>query len=172
MKVYLFYDSSDVISATDELYYGMNYRNVYAFTDDKKLAEKFKESRPKNLKMRVRKMSKPEYVHFTNKHAMREIKMIDYVTIVNGELEEISLVSTRYEYDIVQDNVTSACCTILSYFNPYLFDKKYRNALDVLRYNASYALSVSDYGQYYDAGAPNIIIDEIWVLMKLFAKYF
>lgn len=147
MKIYMFYANKEYLMI-DTSYMGADHISsdntfMYAFTNSKKLAMEFKESRDDAFIMRVHDISKSKYKDMKSKYYRYELKLED---IKIGNKEKYSILTTRFEMDSVDDLVDGMDADIYELVStPYeIFKDKYQVELDNILYTYYHDISHGD----------------------------
>ena len=194
MKLYKYYK----IPPSDEDNYSksmhiMDRYPLYAFTNDKKLANRFEKERKKEMFIRTvdKGLSREEYSNFAIDHRGSDLKLQKMVTVRHKNtnrqtVTNIRMVLTQNEYIccneplmLITDESWWDEITHCALANPYVFKPEIREALRILQYNVSFKLFNQDINimdfideEDDDYEAPNFIIDEVAVFIKLYGDTF
>ena len=143
---------------------GMNAYKLYAYTNDKKLRKKFKNTRDMNLFAEIKtEMSEDEFVKFANLNNGYMLKEYEYEYLRSykkSRLDEpdigvCKIVSTWFERESSDDLTENASTALLGelVMNPFVFNRKYLKALNDLQfisYWKMYGRSVEESYQYIE----------------------
>ena len=160
---------------------------LYAITNDKKMAERFKKDR--NMKKFILKVhediTKEEYMDICNDHEARSsvLEYHELMTVFDNKHTKANAVNakvlmTNWEWQIVKDVdvFNEEIWSVMPY--PLIFKKKYVEALDILEYISFYKLftiervpyefieKINDAINEDDYAAPNILNDEVAVFIQ------
>ena len=196
MKVYRWYSkiSDEAREVSRDLLALSDMYPLYALTDDKKLAKQFRAMRDMSKFFEcVSKMTKEEYAEFANKNRDKVLEKIEYEHFKKRhpdgtvEMEPVIIISTRYEYEIMDSAKESTLCpdeTGMEYFqHPELFKDEYLDALNKLEYLKCWAVfaradqlenihPVLDDLGVDDYAAPSFLYDEFEIFFKVFGDTF
>lgn len=155
---------------------------LYAFTDDKKLRDLFRETRNTEKFIEMKSdIDKEEFVAFANHHNGCQLKMYDFDRFIKypsraeeddppyePEFETVQVLATWSEREITQSALETFSdsgggqCAQTYPFSPLVFQDKYVRALELLQYIKFWTLysseNVSDMEEFMLAGF-NIDID-------------
>lgn len=192
MKLYKFYKnpSDDVLENARDLSIQDKYP-LYAFTNDKKLAKKFMQTR--NMKKFIKRVSdidKNEYVEFANNNRGQMLETYAYDRFVSytsdpseRRMEKIQILTTWEEREMTSVSADDGVNDLTEYVNynflPFIFQKKYLNALDTLEFithwkylgvpeKYSEFITPDENEKYMDFSSPNISVDEFALYILLY----
>lgn len=169
MKIYIFscyvpYNSNDnMVCAYEALFDDQDdgfYAAVYAWTHDKKLAERYRQVHSKNyLYMREKSIDKDTYSEFLKLYRDLEIRYIEYTTSITSS---VNILSTEWEHNIVINcsyEELSSYMTDLLQVDYTLLKGKYIDALDSLSYTTLYDSLVGGDLRFNDINSVDSRID-------------
>lgn len=192
MKLFKFYKnpSDEILENAQDLSIQDKYP-LYAFTNDKKLAKEFSETRDmKKFIKRVSHIEKSEYVDFTNQNRGQLLEKYSYsrfkgYTSDASEVmtDKVELLTTWQERELtaasVDDGIADLTDFISYNFFPFIFERKYVKALDKLQFITHWKylgypekykdfISIDEVETFMDFSSPNISVDEFSVYILLF----
>ncbi len=184
MKIWKYYLKPE--KETDNPNYDIEDRYpLYAITNNKKLAEKFKRSR--NMKKFIETkahVDKESYIEYINRN--RSFKLVEYGLKTwfqhdkfdKDAIYEVDVVMTEMERSTVEDGLLEF--EDISFWvnapKPYMFEDKYVEALRTLEYIRSmkifgHATSFMDYDDKdSDYSAPTMTKDELSLFSKMYYR--
>lgn len=166
IKYYLFY-----LIERDENQIEIS-RKLYAYTDDKKIAKKFKEERDNNQFHMVTMYPSKEEIHdiaLEYKDLILSDKGLKFFNSKTGVSTPGSLVMTREEYLTVHRRASSLILQELpihTWISPYIFKQKTFEALDTLGYVSFYKEIESGYSE----DEISVVADEVAIFIHYFGK--
>lgn len=192
MKLYKFYKnpSDEVLENCSDLTIEEKYP-LYAFTANKKYAQKFMETRDmQKFIKRVSNIDKDDYKEFTNSNRGRLLEFFDFIhfkgytddACVNKE-EKVTILTTWEERELTSASADDGITDLTEYvdynFFPFIFKGKFVKALDCLQYIShwkclgssekfSQLLLPDEADEYMDYVSPSIKIDEFSIYILLF----
>lgn len=162
--------------------------DLYAITNNKEFAKKFKKERDMNkFVVRSTNETKESYAEFANNNLSY---VLDYRTFITKTITEnkkytttdVKILSTFYEQQCCDSNIQVMEALDTSEWRdaiPYkVYKKKIEEALRVLEYVAHYKVYTLEFsGRYVDPNdddysAPDIWYDELGLFIKLFRHTF
>ena len=192
MKLYKFYKnpSDEALENCHDLTIEEKYP-LYAFTANKKYAQKFMETRDmRKFIKRVSNIDKDEYREFTNSNRGRLLEFYDFIhfkgytddACINKE-EKVQILTTWEERELTSASADDGISDLTEYvdynFFPFLFKSKFVKALNCLQYIShwkclgssekfSQLLHPDEVDEYMDYVSPSIKVDEFSVYILLF----
>lgn len=168
-QIYRFYRISDL---NDEVNKRYNNYPVYAFTDSKELANDFMKTRNmKKFKLVKSKLSKEEYTEYYNQNRTSALDVYKYLTILgdNGDdWKEIKMTTTWMEREVVSDKSRDSVMNELDgSANPELLKDKYITVLSKLQYMQLWAINQSYYEGDFEDSIPEILVDQLSLLLYI-----
>lgn len=156
-------------------YCGTHQYDIYAFTDNKKLADKFKKTRNmKKFFCKKQKLDRAAYNDLIRYYMENELEMFEGTTVGKGYTIEIfKLVITRREKRTCQSLgslVLNERLYTYAWDSPKLFKEKYRKALDTIQYSAVNKYIVE--GGCIEDIVENMFPDDFSILMDQFGPTF
>lgn len=170
---YLFY----IIS--NRGFYGTDQYDIYAFTDNKKIANNFKKTRNmKKFFCKKKKLDREEYNELIRHYMENELEMFEGTT--KGKhytIETFSLVITRREKRTCQSMgslILNENLYQYAWGSPNVFKDKYKNALKHLQYESiNLYLDLGDeFDGYVEDIVENMFPDDFNILMDQFGPTF
>lgn len=192
MKLYKFYKnpSDEVLENCQNLSIEEKYP-LYAFTVNKKDAQKFMEARDMNKFIkRVSDIDKDEYKDFTNTNRGKLLEVFEYTHFKGytadacvASFEKVPILTTWEEMEFTSASSDDGISDMTEYVNynfmPFIFKDKYVKALNNLQYISHWKsfgctekfqqlLREGEMEDYMDYVSPSIRIDEFSIYIILF----
>lgn len=182
MKLYRFYQShsDEALSSSIDLDVSDKYP-LYAFTNDKKLRDEFKEVRDMTKFIEFKDdVELSDYRDFANSHSRAELRSEKLKSFNGYGVEQfilsVPVVCTWNEMDYLSDAMDLLLTDISYIDNPFIFKEKYMKALKDLEYIKLWSIfkGSSDLLENMDDdySAPAIGIDELQVFLSIFGELF
>lgn len=151
--------------------------DIYAFTDDKNLAKSFRQTRnPERFYEKTMRVTIDEYQSLGYENMSKELRAVTLDTKTESYLpDKAELVLTRNEEELIRSNEYVFTNALLDYvFNPVIFTKHYRWALEVLLFDDIYHYGCCDDGadDASDKISDCLILDELGMLLDIYGDLF
>ena len=144
---------------------------LYAYTDRKDYAKRFKEFRTaKNMICYKKKLTKEELNELADISPNLILKEIKLRTIKGNKTIEIPLVMTVAENNTIINLSTKLVCSDIytaCWDSPYIFKKEIIKALKTLGYLKFHSV-ISSSGEFIDDGDEDYDVDELSIFIKNF----
>ena len=128
---------------------GHEYSELYAYTNNKKHAAKFRKERNMKLFYELsEEITKDEYIELTSVKAGNRLDNFSYSTydVINKKFIHVYVISTFNEHEIIDDMASNGnIASELRFVNPFIFKKKYRKALEKLHYIQCFKIKNPDF---------------------------
>lgn len=189
MKLYKFYKipNDEALENSDDLEIQYKYP-LYAFTNDKKLYDRFKSERcMDNFYIRKSNITDTEYTEFANTYNGSILKDYKYTHNTLRGYESINIVSTWYEKEAVSsfaENCYTDDANMDYNFNMFILTSKYFNLLKSLEFLNFWALyghpmnkfmgqiTEEEFEYYINGSYPEVTYDEFNIFIYIFGELF
>lgn len=152
-------------------------KGIYAYTDDKELAKKFKETRNRKfLQIRKLKNVSQEYIHaFAEQFPGGYLIRRDIKTAGSeGDCIKIPMVLTKIEYDVICNTEAFIIYNSINLWktplNPKIFAPRYYEAMKILRF--PYMALVRDSDVLILDDTSMVQIDQLQIFLNTFGELF
>ena len=191
MKLYKFYkkpDNEHIIY--DDIFSVKDKYPLYAFTNNKEFCQIFINQRNmEKFIMITSKVTKEEFVDYANTNRACMLDMNEYMHLgeyvnkkrIRTNSKKVRILSTWQEKEMCEQGLEDSAITLSEYVEyvaiPYLFKKKYIDALSLIEYtsfwklvgNSETVMDILNDGEESDMdySAPNVLYDEFKIFIKL-----